>query len=146
MEKIEQQKLKRNIWKIYLFNIFSSLTFFVPIIVLFWQDNGLNLTQIMILQSLFALAIVILEVPTGYFADIVGRKRSLILASFFLTIGVFVYSIGHNFYQFLIAEILWAFGVSLISGTDSAFIYDTLKDLKQEKLYKKIVGMLYFII
>jgi len=139
-----QQKLKSNIWKFYLFQAFSALAFFVPVIVLFWQENGLNLTQIMILQSLFSLTVVLLEVPSGYFADVFGRKESLIFASSFLTIGIFTYSLGYNFYQFLIAEILWAFGVSFVSGTDSAFIYDTLKDLKQEKLYKKIMGNAVF--
>jgi len=141
---IEQEKLKSNIRKFYLFQAFSALAFFVPIIVLFWQENGLNLTQIMILQSLFSLTVVLLEVPSGYFADVFGRKKSLIFASSFLTIGIFTYSLGHNFHQFLIAEILWAFGVSFVSGTDSAFIYDTLKDLKQEKLYKKTMGNAMF--
>jgi len=148
MENIEQQKLKSNIWKFYLFQILTGLTFFVPIIVLFWQTNGLNLTQVMILQSLFALAVVVLEIPTGYFADIFGRRKSLIFAASFLALGSFAYSLGYNFYQFLIAEILLAFGVSLVSGTDSALVYDTLKDLKQEKLYKKIWGnaIFYYLI
>ncbi len=135
-----KQKLKSNIWKFYLFRVFGSLVFFVPIVVLFWQENGLNLTQIMILQSLFSLAVVVLEVPTGYFADIFGRKKSLVYASAFFAAGIFVYSIGHNFYQFLVAELLWAFGASLASGADSALVYDTLRDLKQEKTYKKVWG------
>jgi len=141
---IGQQKLKSNIWKFYLFQVFAGLSFFLPIIVLFWQDNGLNLTQIMILQSFYSLTVVVLEVPTGYFADIFGRRKILIFASLFLAIGIFAYSLGYNFYQFLIAEVLWAFGTSLVSGTDSALIYDTLKDLKQEKLYKKIWGNAIF--
>ncbi len=98
----------------------------------------------MILQSLFSLTVVLLEIPTGYFADVFGRKNSLIIASVFLTLGIFAYSLGYNFYQFLIAEMLWAFGVSFVSGTDSAFIYDTLKDMKQEKHYKRIWGNLIY--
>ncbi|MCD6590577.1 MAG: MFS transporter [Candidatus Aenigmarchaeota archaeon] len=148
MKDIEQQKLKSNIWKFYLFHVLNGLTFFIPIIVLFWQDNGLSLIQIMILQSLYSLTIVLLEVPSGYFADVFGRRKSLILAASFLTVGVFTYSLGHNFYQFLIAEILWGFGVSFVSGTDSALVYDTLKDLKKEKLYKKVMGngVFYYLI
>jgi MFS family permease len=122
----------------------KGMAFFVPVIVLFWQENGLNMSQIMILQSLFSLTVVFLEVPSGYFADIFGRKKTLILASLFMTVGIFTYSLGYNFYQFLVAEILWAFGISFISGTDSAFIYDTLKELKQEELYKKVIGNAVF--
>ena len=72
--------LKNNIWKFYIYKILRNIVFFVPIIVLFWQENGLSMTEVMVLQSFFALAIVFLEVPTGYFADVFGRKRSLILA------------------------------------------------------------------
>lgn len=141
---IEKESLQSNIWKFYLFYIFGGLSFFFPIVVLFWQDNGLNLTQIMILQSLFSITVVLLEVPTGYFADIFGRKKTLMLGGIFLSMGIFAYSLGYNFYQFLIAEILWGFGCSFISGTDSALVYDTLRDLNQEEMYKKIWGNAIF--
>ncbi|MBW3020049.1 MFS transporter, partial [Candidatus Woesearchaeota archaeon] len=120
--------------------IFAGLVFFTPILVLFWQENGLNFKQIMILQSLYSILVVLLEVPTGYVADIFGRKHSISAASIFYATGIIVYSFGSNFYQFLIAELIWAFGVSLMSGADSALIYDTLIDLKQEKKFKKISG------
>lgn len=144
MKEELKSKLKANIWKSYVFQIFSGFAFFLPIIVLFWQENGLSLTQIMLLQSFFAIIVVLLEVPSGYFADVFGRKKSLVIAGIFLFLGIFSYSLGHNFYQFLIAEIFWAFGLSFMSGTDSALVYDTLVDLKEEKKYKKIWGNIFF--
>ena len=134
------KQLEGNIWKLYMFQILCGLFFSVPVMVLFWQENGLSLTEIMILQSIFSIAVVVLEIPTGYFADVFGRRKSLIYASFFSFFGFVVYSLGLNFYQFLVAEIFLAFAVSLISGANSAMLYDTLKDLKKEKLYKKIWG------
>ena len=124
-----KKNLQSNIKKFYLFQLVSGMMFFLPIVVLFWQDNGLSLTQIMILQSMFSIVVVLLEVPTGYLADIFGRKTSIIGGSFFSAFGIIAYSLSHSFYQFLIAEILWAISMSLLSGADSAFIYDTLKDL-----------------
>lgn len=144
VELKNMNELKNNIWKFYIIKICSALFFSVPIIVLFWQENGLNLTQIMVLQSLYALMIVLLEIPTGYFADIFKRKNSLMLGGMFLAIGVFMYGLGTNFVQFLIAEVFFAFAIAFTSGADSAFLYDTLKDYKQEKLYKKIWGNSYF--
>jgi MFS family permease len=140
------KKLKNNIWKLNIFQVFSNLAFFVPIIVLFWQKNGLSMTQIMFLQSLFSVVVVLMEVPTGYFADIFGRKKSLMFSGIFLFLAMSVYSIGGSFFHFLIAEILWAFGISFASGSDSAFIYDTLKDLKRENEYKKIWGNSIFFL
>lgn len=138
-------ELKSNIWKFYLFQIFRNFAFFVPIVVLFWQDNGLNMTNIMLLQSIYAIIVVILEIPTGYFADIYGRKKSLVISSFFLFSSIFVYGTGTHFFQFLIAEMFWAIANSLISGSDSALVYDTLIDLKREKEYKKIWGHSIFL-
>ena len=131
-------KLNKNIWKFYLYKILSSMFFSVPIIVLFWQDNWLSLTEIMILQSIFSILTVILEIPTWYFADTYGRKKTLIIAAITWLIAITSYSLWHNLYQFLFAEVFFALSVSFTSGTMSAFVYDTLLDLKRENEYKKI--------
>jgi len=115
-----------------------SFFFAVPILVLFRQDHGLNMTQIMLLQSVYNISVVILEVPSWYFADLFGRKKSLVLASLFWFFGMLCYGFGHSFGMFLVAEILFAVWMSAMSGADSAFLYDTLKDLGREKDYKKI--------
>ena len=141
----EKKRLESNIRKFYAFQMLRNLAFFLPIIVLFWQDNGLSMTEIMILQSIGAISFVLLEVPTGYFADIFGRKKSLVFSGFFLFGAALAYALGRCFYQFLIAEVLWVFGFSLISGSDSALIFDTLKDLKRGSEYKKIWGHSVFL-
>ncbi|MEN8252722.1 MAG: MFS transporter, partial [Patescibacteria group bacterium] len=136
----KKQKLENNIKKVYLYQILGGIFFSIPVIVLFWQENGLSLTEIMVLQSIYAILAALLEVPTGYFADVYGRVPSLVIATVTSFFAIVVYSLGHNFAQFLVAEIFFAFAVSFASGTLSAFVYDTLKDLGREKEYKKIWG------
>ncbi|MFB6292197.1 MAG: MFS transporter [Candidatus Nanohaloarchaea archaeon] len=132
--------LEANIWKIYLFRLFFGFFLSIPVIVLFWKANGLSMFQIMVLQSLFSIAVISLEVPTGYFADRYGRKRTLLIASVFATAGIATYSVGHSFLEFLLGEVLWAVGVTLISGADSAMIYDTLAELGEEARYQEVWG------
>lgn len=144
MHNTYEQRLKRNIRKFYLCEILSGMFFSVPIFVLFWQKNGLSLMDIMLLQSIFSILTVILEIPTGYFADMYGRKITLFLAGVSFFIAISAYSLGYNFSQFLIAEIFFALATSLHSGTHAAFVYDTLYDLRQEKTYKKIWGNVLF--
>jgi len=139
-----KSKLNNNIKKLYWYKIFAGMYFSVPVMVLFWQDNGLSLTEIMVLQSIFSIFVVVLEIPTGYFADIYGRKKTLVLASASSLIAMTVYSLGYNFFHFLIAEIFFAFSLSFTSGTITAFVYDTLKDLNKEKEYKRIWGNILF--
>jgi len=139
-----EKKLENNIWKLYLYEVLYSLMFYTPIVVLFYQDNGLSLTQIMIIQSINSIVWILMEIPSGYFADVVGRKQSLMLTGLFATLSMLIFGLGFNFYHFLIASLLWALAGAFISGADSAFVYDTLKDLNKEHLYKKVWGNIVF--
>jgi MFS family permease len=132
--------MKENIRKYYLYNFFRDLAFFAPVIVLFWQSRGLNMTQIMILQSIYAIAVVILELPTGAFADYFGKRKSLILGTFSFALASFYYAFGFKFWQFVISEIMAALGMAFVSGADSAFIHETLKSIGRELDYKKVEG------
>jgi len=93
---------------------------------------------------MFSIIIVVLEIPSGYFADIAGRKNCLVLASIASVLGFGLYSVAHTFQTFLIAEAILGLGVSLISGADSALLYDSLKQEGQEDQYSKVEGRFIF--
>ena len=139
-------RLPSNIWKMYLYHGFwdGSLAFPLPIIVLFWQDNGLSMTQIMGLQAIFAATVVVLEVPSGYLADQVGRRFTLIISAIAMAIAMVIYSLSYGFAGFLLAELIFALGISLYSGADAALIYDTLVDLEQSERYQQVWGNVFF--
>ena len=136
--KMNKIKLQNNIWKIHLYEFLYSLMFFTPIIVLFYQDNWLSLTQIMTIQSIVSILWVLTEVPSWYFADRYGRKISLMLTGIFASLAMFFLGIWDNFYYFFVSAIFWVLAWVFISGADSALMYDTLKLLKREKEYNKI--------
>ncbi len=112
----------------------------MPIVVLFYNDNGLEQYDLMLLQGIYSVAIVVLEIPSGYFADVLGRKKTLIVGSIFGFAGFVVYSLGYGFYGFLIAELILGIGQSLISGADSAMLYDTLLAQNRNDKYLKFEG------
>ena len=114
----------------------------MPIIVLFFKNNGLTMRDILLLQSFFSIAIIIFEIPSGYFSDVIGRKITIILGSLISVLGFFIYSFSFSFLGFLVAELLLGLGASFISGTDSAMIYDTLLQINRENEYTKIEGRL----
>ncbi|MDD5331660.1 MAG: MFS transporter [Candidatus Nanoarchaeia archaeon] len=132
---------KSNLWKIYSFKFLSSLQFFSAVLIPFFTEWGkISFTQVMILQSWFMICIFFLEIPTGAVADYLGRKYSLILAAVMGAIGCVVYVSSPNFYIFLLGEFILAISVALMSGADEAFVYDTLKKIKQENISKKVFG------
>ncbi len=129
-----------NIRKFYLFEFLRFLSFTAPVIVLFWQENGLNMTQIMLLNAIYSISLMLFQVPCGVLADKIGRKYNLILSMVFTSLGAFTYFLGHGFWQFAIAEFIWGLGASLGTGSDSAFLYDSLKSEKREGEFKKKIG------
>ena len=92
------------------------------------------------LKSVYSIAMVSLEIPTGYLADVWGRRNCLIAGCIFCFLGFTNYSISDTFTAFFLSEILLGFGQSLVSGADSALLYDTMLHYKKEDEYLKYEG------
>jgi len=86
----------------------------MPIVALFYTDNGLDAFDIYVLQAVYSLSVAILEIPSGYMADVIGRKKSLVIGSFLGTLGYCIYSLSSGFYGFLAAEIILGLGGSWV--------------------------------
>lgn len=135
-----ENSLKSNIPKLYIIRILRWFMLIMPIVVLFFQSIGLDMQEILILQAVFSVCIVLFEVPSGYFADRVGRKTSIILGIVFGFGGLLTYCFSYGFWGVLLGEIILAIGASFISGSDSAMIYDTLLALDKSNDYTRIEG------
>ena len=132
--------VKRNLSALYLVKIAKWMNLIMPVIVLFYKSNGLTMQDIFLLQSAYSFTLMILEIPTGYFADKVGRKTSILFGSVLGFSGYMVYSLSFGFWQFVIAEIILGVSQSLVSGADSAMLYDTLIAAKQKDKYTRLEG------
>lgn len=112
----------------------------MPIIVLFYEENGLGLKEIFLLKSVYSVVLVTLDIPTGYLADAWGRRNCLLSGCLVVFGGFICYSFSSTFGAFFIAEILLGIGQSLISGADSALLYDTMLHYDREDEYLKYEG------
>lgn len=134
-------KWKLNIWKSYIFHFFMGLHLISGVLLPFFMSWGkLSFVEIMFLQSFFTLMVLILEIPCGAIADYLSRKFSLTLGAILTALAALVYGSYPSIIIFAIGETLWAFGAALTSGTDQAFIYDTLKKLGKEENISKVMG------
>lgn len=106
----------------------------MPIMMLFYQSNNMGMQDLFVLKAIYSVAIVAMEIPSGWMADVWGRKKTLILGSILGSAGFLIYSFSFGFWAFIIAEIVLGIGHSFVSGADSAMLYDSLKaDNKTEK-------------
>ncbi|HLO59145.1 MAG TPA: MFS transporter [Bacteroidales bacterium] len=133
--------VRSNIVKLNIIKFSKWFSLVMPIIVPFYQENHLSLTQIMILKSVYSVVIVVLELPSGYFADVLGRKKMLVFGAFAGAAGFIIYAFTHSYWGFFLAEIALGTGQAFISGADSAMLYDTLASAEREKQYTKYEGL-----
>lgn len=134
------QKLQANIWKLYVLHAVRGSLVHVAVLVIFLMSNGLGLKEVFILEALWSVLQVSLEIPSGYLSDRWGRKPTLLLGAICKCIGMLIYCVSFQFSGFLLAMLFLSTGSSLFSGTDSAMTYDTLLELGKEKEYRKISG------
>lgn len=137
--------MKRNILALYIIKLSKWFTLVMPIIVLFYEDHGLGLQDVFILKSIYSIAAVALEIPSGYLADVWGRRKCLILGCILFFFGYLCYSFTSTFAAFVIAEILLGTGQTLVNGADSALLYDTTVQYKKENLYLRYEGRITMI-
>jgi hypothetical protein len=119
------RSLHNNIRTIYLLGFFNSFMVVNPIFVPLLQGHGLSMSQVLQTQALFALTIALFEVPSGYIADLWGRRQAILVGSAFFAVGFLCLWNADTFVDFLIYEVVLGIGYSLISGADLALLYDT---------------------
>jgi len=118
----------------------TSFILFMPVAYLLFRNIGLSQFQIGLTQFVFAITLLFLEVPTGYFADRVSRKISNAGGDIFLALAVLIYFFASNFWNVVGAEILFGIGLSLSNGADSALLRAHCAEKKLP--YQKIASRL----
>lgn len=133
--------LFNNVYKLFIIKIAKWFMLTMPILMLYYKDSGLTNEQSFQLKAFYSITIVLFEIPSGYLADLWGRKKTLILGAVLGTIGFAIYSFNTGYIYFLMAEITLGIGQSFISGSDSAMLYDTLKFSGKSKEYTRFEGL-----
>lgn len=131
---------QRNIYCLYVIKLSKWLMLIMPVVTLFYTANDLDHFDIFLLQAIYSISVAVMEIPSGYMADIIGRKKTLILGSILGSIGYMIYAASANFSGFLCAEIILGLGGSFISGADSAMLFDSLAALRNKHRYLQYEG------
>lgn len=92
--------------------------------VTYLLNSGLTLSNIAFLKSVQAIVLIIAELPTGIFADALGRRLSLFFSTILSIIGFGFYFMGSNLSSFVIAESLTALSLCFWSGAYESFAID----------------------
>ncbi len=140
-----EKNARHNVWAFTLFRMFFTARFYYPIYTLLFLDHGLTLEQFGILNGIWAVTIVLLEVPSGALADTLGRRKLLIFTGICMILEMLVLLIAPinggtlMFVLFALNRILSGVAEAAASGADEALAYDSLKAAGQENRWGHIL-------
>ena len=132
-----RRQLEKNFQRILVLSFFQVFLVLMPIIVLFFESRGLTLPEIFLLQAWFAAVVLVMEAPSGYLADLLGRKRVIVAGTFFIAVGQSILLFAEGFWQLALFESCLGLGLSLVSGSDLALLYDTELALHEDAHRKR---------
>lgn len=146
MNTILNKILLRNIKLDYIGTFLANLNMQSSIWVLYLSYCGLNLAQIGFLEGIYHATSIVCEIPSGAVADLLGRKRSMVLSRVCIAFSCIIMLLTRNFWLFALSFVIQAMGNNFNSGSEEALVYDSMKYAGQENQYIGVCGKLNMII
>lgn len=135
-----QHLLLRNFTVLKGMSFFHMFLVIMPIFVPLMEQRGLDMTQIMLLQSVFGVMMLVFEVPSGYLADQWGRKQVLLLGYGLCGSGFTILLFADSFFWLVVFEACLGIGVSMRSGADIALMYESEQQLAEQGIPRARAG------
>lgn len=140
------KKVNKNIKIDYIYCFFKNFDISSSIWVLYLVFKGMSLWQIGIVEGIYHLTSFLFEVPTGALADLLGRKKVILVGRICSAISSILCLFGYDMWHFAIAFAISAIGQNLNSGSEEALVYDSMKQMGQENRYLKVNSRLNVVI
>jgi MFS family permease len=120
--------------RFYAFRLLATSYLYVPIFMLFQASRGLSFFESFALGAVYSAVVILAELPTGVFADRIGRRRSMLCGALAMLASCAIAIGARSFAAFAAAEALAAVSMALCSGADSAYLFDLL--LAQDRVHE----------
>lgn len=125
---------ERNVNLYPIYRAASDAMAWLPVFFLYFSEQ-LTLSEVLMLEAAYYIAVVVLEVPSGYMSDVIGRRKTLLLSCFALLAAYICFLGSTEFAGYAVGQILIAVCIAARSGTDTAFHYESLQALDRTDEY-----------
>lgn len=93
-----------------------------------------------LLEAVMITAATLGEIPTGAIADILGKKKAVIIAFGLGAAGNLIQAFAPNYYILMLSIVTMTIGGAFYSGSLEALVYDSMVELKKTDEYHKVIG------
>jgi MFS family permease len=100
----------------------------------------MSLSDIYFMEAIVLILTFLVEIPTGAIADMIGRKRMIIIGVFLDLIGMSIFAFGEGVTAMWSGNIFVMIGMTCVSGADIALLRDSLAYEGREREFHKILG------
>ncbi|WP_328840240.1 MFS transporter [Streptomyces europaeiscabiei] len=132
--------LRRLTATLYGYAFLDDFVLLYPVYALLFSDTGLSIWQISSLFALWSITGILLEVPSGAWADAVSRRLLLWLGPLLTAAGFALWVIVPSYWAFALGFVLWGVRGALGSGALEALVYDELDRLGAADRYARVIG------
>lgn len=140
MDSSYRISLQKNIWK-YTIAAVANKRIFVAIIGAYYLTiPGVTPQTIGVITLFSSLSSFFFEIPSGYVSDKIGHKQALVVSRILLLVSSISFFASENVATLIVAAIAMSAGFAFNSGTGSAFMHETLSELKRDHEYSTIMG------
>lgn len=133
----DQHLLNNNLYYLKWLSLLRSLYFIVPVWVSM-ELQYISLTQVAMIEMVILTSGLLLELPTGALADLIGRKSTIVTSFLVGAVAYAGFAYATDFTGFLLAGLGFGLADALLSGSLEALVFDTLKQNKQTHLFSEV--------
>lgn len=130
----------RNIRLLTWFNFLQDFRLYAPVMIIYFERVTGSYALAMSVFGATMLAGAVLEVPTGVFSDLIGRRWTAILGALASLAAVTCYAVGGTYAVLLIGALFEGLERALVSGNNEALLYDTLSEQDRRADFQLYLG------
>jgi len=114
-------------YKFCLYGFMKNQRFFEPFFILFLLEKNMSYLQIGSIYTIREITRNIFEIPAGFGADILGRRKTMITSFSLYILSFLLYFLAPGYLVIIIATLFFALGDAFRTGTHKAMIFDYLR-------------------
>lgn len=141
-----QDIARHNVRLFIAFRTLFNARFYYPIFAILFLDFGLTIEQFSLLNVIWAITIILAEVPSGALSDLFGRKKLLLLTSLLMVAEMAVWAFTPTgnpqllFWLLACNRILSGLGEASASGSDEALVFDSLEQAGMKDQWSTVLA------
>jgi MFS family permease len=143
-----EKRLAKNAGWFIWFRLLFNCRFYYPIFTILFLDLGLTIGEFAGLNVIWAITIVVAEVPSGALADTLGRRKLVVFASWLMVaemLTLCLMPVGNHdvvLALFVVNRILSGLAEAAASGADEALAYDSFPEAERAVQWPKVMAKL----